>query len=155
MSREETRESLRSASAPVLVVDASVAVKWYLPEIHEAEAKRVLDPRYALHVPDLFFSEFGNIVWKKALLKRELAVDEATEIVARVLTVPMRAHSSATVLASALGIALATRRTVYDCTYLALAIAVDGWLITADEAFVNAMEDGPFDDKIIRVADMP
>ncbi len=36
------------------VVDAGVAIKWYVPEIHEREAKRFLDPTYMLHVPELF-----------------------------------------------------------------------------------------------------
>ena len=59
-----------------LVVDAGVAIKWYVPEIHEREAKRFLDPAHTLHVPDLFFPEFGNILWKKARL---LKVPEITE----------------------------------------------------------------------------
>jgi hypothetical protein len=45
-----------------LVVDAGGAIKWYVPEIHEREAKWFLDPAITLHVPELFFPEFGNIV---------------------------------------------------------------------------------------------
>ena len=34
------------------VVDASVAVKWYVPEIHSARAERLLDQANELHAPD-------------------------------------------------------------------------------------------------------
>ena len=59
-----------------------MAIKWYLPEAHEAEAKRVLNPAFTLHVPDLFYPEFGNIVWKKARLLKvpEITEDEGRDI---------------------------------------------------------------------------
>ena len=47
------------------VVDASVAIKWYLPEIHAAAAQRLLTDLEALFVPDLIFPEVGNILWKR------------------------------------------------------------------------------------------
>ena len=40
-------------------------------------------------------------------------------------------------------IALGTGRSVYDRVYLALAIALDCRLVTADERLVNAFADGP------------
>ncbi|MEO8383259.1 MAG: type II toxin-antitoxin system VapC family toxin [Acidobacteriota bacterium] len=48
-----------------VVVDASVAAKWFLPEIHSDAAARLLDPTIALYAPDLIVPEFGNILWKK------------------------------------------------------------------------------------------
>lgn len=59
------------------VVDAGVAVKWYVPEVHEADAKRFLSPVFTLHVPELFFPEFGNIIWKKARLLKTPEISEA------------------------------------------------------------------------------
>ena len=61
-----------------LVIDAGVAIKWYVPEVLEVEAKCVLDPSYSLHVPELFFAEFGNILWKKARILKvpEITVEE-------------------------------------------------------------------------------
>ena len=61
------------------VVDASVAIKWYVPETHHENALRFLrllsKHSFNLHVPDLFFSEFGNILWKKT---RRSQLDEQT-----------------------------------------------------------------------------
>jgi hypothetical protein len=40
------------------VVDASVAINWFLPDIHSDAALRLLVGQHTLHVPDLIFSEF-------------------------------------------------------------------------------------------------
>ena len=47
------------------VVDANVAVKWVLSEIHSEIAQCLLDDAHELLVPDFFFSEIGNILWKR------------------------------------------------------------------------------------------
>ena len=47
------------------VVDAGVAVKWFVPEIHSAPALRLLRKRFDLQAPELIRVEFGNILWKK------------------------------------------------------------------------------------------
>ena len=39
----------------VLVVDASVGVKWFLPEVHAAEARQWRYSANELHVPAFFF----------------------------------------------------------------------------------------------------
>ena len=47
------------------VVDANVAIKWVIPEIHSEAASRLLNNSNTLLVPDFFFSEIGNIFWKQ------------------------------------------------------------------------------------------
>ena len=47
------------------VVDSSVAIKWYFPEIHTEVAGLLLNPTYQLHVTQLFLLEFINVVCKK------------------------------------------------------------------------------------------
>jgi len=47
------------------VVDASVGIKWFVPEIHSDAARRLLTEDSILLVPDLFFPEIGNILWKR------------------------------------------------------------------------------------------
>ena len=49
------------------VVDASVAVKLYVPEVHSAEAIRFFSDGHELIVPELMLAEFGNIVGRKPL----------------------------------------------------------------------------------------
>ena len=47
------------------VIDASVAVKWFVPEVHSEHALRLLRKKFALLAPELIQAEFGNILWKK------------------------------------------------------------------------------------------
>jgi predicted nucleic acid-binding protein len=52
-----------------LVIDASVVIKFYVPEILSDNAEQVLsgaaDVTLLLYAPDLVYPETGNILWKK------------------------------------------------------------------------------------------
>jgi predicted nucleic acid-binding protein len=127
----------------VLVVDASVAAKWFLPEADAKTALRLLDGRRRLAAPDLIYCEVGNIIWKHRS-RDVLSEDEASQMVEDFLAMPLEIHDNASLLASALEIATAAKRTVYDSSYLALAIELDTAVVTADERWVNAVKGGPF-----------
>jgi predicted nucleic acid-binding protein len=127
----------------ILVVDASVVAKWFLPEPDAAAALRLLDGRHPLAAPDLIRSEVGNVVWKLHA-RGVLNTDEARDVVEHFLSMPLEIHDSMYLLAPALEIAIATNRTVYDSLYLALAVELGGTVVTADERWVNALVDSPF-----------
>ncbi|MGD9561980.1 MAG: type II toxin-antitoxin system VapC family toxin [Pyrinomonadaceae bacterium] len=121
------------------VVDASVAVKWYVPENHEPEAVRLLKGGHHLHVPELIFPEIGNIIWKK-IGRRQISKSAGDQIVAAVARKRWTIHPHRKTLKSAFAGAEATGQTVYDWTYLALAISLSCELVTADEKFYKALE---------------
>ena len=130
-------------AADRFVVDAGVAIKWYVPESDEAEAKRLLDPGFELHVPELFFPEFGNIVWKKARVLEvpEMTTDEGRDAIKLMLGVSLTVHPMAPLLEAAHEIAAGPARpTVYDCCYLVLAEALGCRMVTADRVFYEAMK---------------
>jgi predicted nucleic acid-binding protein len=136
------------------VVDASVAVKWYVPEVHSVEAERLLDPAYDLHAPDLIVPEFGNILWKK-VGRGELTVAHARKIVEAFIGVPMFKHPTSPMLEAAFDGAVQSTQTVYDWTYLALAVALDCPMVTADEKFYLALRGGALAGHLCWVADIP
>jgi len=113
------------------VVDASVAVKWFVPEIHSEAAVRLLDAEIALYAPDLISPEFGNILWKK-VRRREIGRDEADEIMIAFARLPFEVRASSVLLPSAFELAIELDRTVYDSLYLALAVAEECAWITSD-----------------------
>lgn len=121
------------------VVDASVAVKWYVPEIFESEASRLLSADHRLHVPELHLPEFANIIWKK-VRRGELTSDEGDEIIDANLRRKWTIHDHRPILKPAYLGAVATGQTVYDWVYLALAVSLDCQMITADEKFYRALE---------------
>lgn len=125
-----------------VVVDSSVAVKWFVPEELSDVAALLFEPSYDLAAPDLLVPEFGNVLWKK-MRRNELRRDEALEIVGALGEVPLTIVGSADLVVPALEIAAAYGRTVYDALYVALAVARDCVLVTADERLVAALAGGP------------
>lgn len=135
----------------MLVVDASVVAKWFFPEKHSMEARRLLSARYELMAPDLVWSEVGNILWKR-VGRGDITSHEAAEMASDLLRMPLSVRPTQSLLGASLEIALATQRTVYDCSYLALAIDQKCRLVTADQRFVNALDGTPFSKHIRFVA---
>jgi predicted nucleic acid-binding protein len=125
-----------------VVVDSSVAVKWFVPEVLSQEAAHLLDGSFELMAPDLLFAEFGSVLWKK-ITRGEIRTDEAGDILAALDAVPLVVVSSSRLGAAALEIAVAYERTVYDALYLALAVARDCTFITADDRLARALGRGP------------
>jgi len=129
----------------LFVIDASVAAKWFLPAANEPltdEAlellKQYANGRVRFVVPDLFWAEFANLLWKAVRHGRCTRRSAESAIAAlknrRLTTVPSQA-----LVEQAFGIAVAFERTVYDSLYVALAVDLRGHLITADERLANAL----------------
>lgn len=120
-----------------LVVDASVALKWFLNEpLAEASAGLLALPD-RLIAPELLLSEVTH-----ALLKRyrrgELENDEIESAVSR-LPELVSIVSAASLNLNALEIAKAYDRSAYDALYVALALKQECRLVTADERLYNAL----------------
>jgi predicted nucleic acid-binding protein len=124
------------------VVDASVAVKWFVPEALSDEAVSLLDSPRELLAPDLLYPEAGNILWKK-VGRGEIEARDARDILAALVRVPLSVVPSSTLVEAALEITLVHGRTVYDGLYVALAVARDAVLVTADGRLVEALREGP------------
>ena len=128
-----------------MVLDASVAAKWFLPSEGEplsGQAFRLLE-RYAsdqvqLAVPDLFWPELGTILLKAARQGR-IAVPSAAAAVAQMQSRRFSTVPSRSLLHDAFKIANAFGRPVYDCMYVALAVAQNTEFVTADERLANAL----------------
>jgi len=127
------------------IVDATVAAKWILPgppEPLRREAVHLLeqwaDHQVKLMVPDFFWVEITNILWKAVRARR------CTREIAESALAVLRLNSIPTLpalpqLESALGAAIVQGRTVYDSIYVALAVEMDAHLVTADKNLVNAL----------------
>jgi predicted nucleic acid-binding protein len=135
------------------VVDASVAVKWYVPEDYSDYAERLLDPANELHAPELIAPEFGDIIWKK-VRRAELAEKKGREIIEAFLSVPMLKYPTTPLLEVVFAGALQTAQTIYDWTYLALAISLNCAMTTADDKLYKAIQAGSLAQHIIWVGDI-
>jgi predicted nucleic acid-binding protein len=129
----------------LFVLDASVAAKWALPQSGEkftGEALRLLGRfgkgEIEFIVPDLFWAELGNVLWKAVRIGRSSAANAQSAMIEmrqrELVTV-----SSESLVEQALSIAITFDRTIYDSIYVALAAATSRELLTGDEKLANAL----------------
>ena len=67
---------------------------------------------------------------------------------------PIATYDTLSLLDSAYEIALGTRCSIYDCLYVALAVALGGRLVTADRRLYEAMEKGPLANHLHWIEDL-
>ena len=139
----------------VYVVDSSVAIKWYVPERHNAEAHRLRAGGIALHAPEFLDVEMAAIVWKK-LRRGDMRGPDADDIL-NDLAAPHYHYSPPTgsLVVPAFDLADRSGRTVYDCLYLALAVQLGGVMVTADEKLVNSLAGTTWAARISKLQDVP
>ncbi len=138
----------------LFVVDANVAVKWFVPEIHSDASRRLLRAGVELHAPDLIHAEVGNVLWKK-WRRGEIAAEVGRAILRELVRLPLQIHDSEALVDLAWDVAARSGRTVYDSLYLATAIGLGSRLATADLKLVNALTSGEFERYVAWVEDIP
>ncbi len=137
----------------IFVVDASVAVKWFIPEIYYEAALQLRNSEYELHVPKFMLLEIGNVLCKKQR-QTELTREESALILKLLQSLPLHWHSDDIIFNQAVTIASETQRSLYDCMYLSLAILLDGLLVTADRKFYEALQNTPYKKYLIWVENL-
>jgi predicted nucleic acid-binding protein len=127
------------------VLDASIAVKWAVPSAREpltnesvALLKRYSNDEIDFIVPDVFWAEVANALWR-GVKRQRWDRQQAETAVADIRDRDFQTVSSQLLMTSALDIALAYDRNIYDCLYAALASDSRCDLVTADERLVNAL----------------
>lgn len=133
-----------------LIIDASVACKWFFAEDGSAEARALAASDTSFIAPDMILVECANAAWRR-VRRGEIP---ATQARAFLKTLPHwfeslvpadRLHEAAFAMACELG------HPVYDCLYLALAERDGIRLITADRPFVERVAGSPWKDRIERL----
>lgn len=120
-----------------LVVDASVAAKWILPEADSAAAAALREQETELVAPSLIAAEIGNALWK-AVRSGNIRRTEAIAGMEAVLIWFESLFPIEDLRVQALTLALDLGHPLYDCFYLALAQQQDAPLVTVDEAIIAA-----------------
>jgi predicted nucleic acid-binding protein len=133
-----------------LVVDASVAVKWLMPESHTEAARRILSSNNDLLAPDLIWAEVGNVLWKK-WRRREVSGHVAGDLLRDFHRYPVQTFASRALMTTAWDLAERYDRAFYDSLYLALAVNAECRLVTADLKLYNRLKAGPLADRLVWV----
>ncbi len=122
----------------IFVVDASVVIKWFIPEIHSDAARRLLEQDHQYLAPDLLFAEAANAIWKKVRTD-QLSLVQGERLIADLGTIAVETVPCRPLAHDAYSLATAMGRTVYDSLYLALAVRLETQMITADERLASAL----------------
>jgi predicted nucleic acid-binding protein len=126
----------------LLVVDANVVIKWFVPEDDRAAALKLRASGAGFATPDLLFVESANILWK--LVKRgEIEPERAPAIIDEIVAAPWVVHATRSLARDAVDLALATGISAYDASYVALAMRLNTICITADRKLLEKLRGTP------------
>ncbi len=130
-----------------LVLDTSVAVKFYLPEDGHEEALEILDAAGAgaveLLAPGTLLPEgFNALVQQRR--RGLLDAEDEGEAWEKLLRAPVYTYATEDLIGRAAEIARETGVIVYDALFLALAEDAQTVVVTADGKLLKALESTPY-----------
>jgi predicted nucleic acid-binding protein len=140
-----------------LVLDASVVLKWYVPENESLKAQNlqrwIHEHGRQVFVPQFFYLETTSILWKKQVLRKELSAELAQAIRQSIHQLSFHVLEDRSLLTQAAGLAEKYHVTPYDGLYVAAAIEEGCSFITADQKLVNKLKAHPHAEAFISLAD--
>lgn len=136
-----------------IVIDSSVAIKWFIPQNYSIEANQILYAyqanKLALIAPDLIYAEMGNIVWKIQRFQG-LNQKDAQNIINLFQKMQIKVISANQLLQDAYKFAIEYERSVYDSLYVVLSIKENCRFISADEKLYNAIHQHILNIKLLK-----
>jgi predicted nucleic acid-binding protein len=125
-----------------VVVDASTALKWLLVEDASDRAYELIGSELLI-APDFLFLECMNVLALRVQRGLWRSID-AEQAFGLLTSIPMRVVPSQLHVGEAGRLAThLPRQTVYDCLYLAVAMAEGAVMVTADQRFAEAVQQEP------------
>jgi len=118
------------------VIDASVALKWVIPEVLSDKADRIRAGDDEILAPDLLLVEVANALWKKTTSK-EISPAEADRAFDLLNESGIDLRPTAPLLTRAMDIARRLNHPAYDCVYLALADREQASFVTDDRRLLR------------------
>ena len=124
------------------VLDASALFRLYLadgplPDRLEAVMERGCRGEGVLLVPDLCWLEITSVL-SRQISRALLSAEEAADLLAELQRLPLRTMTSMNLCSTVLQLSQVQRISVYDATYLALALRYGAILLTADQQLAGA-----------------
>jgi predicted nucleic acid-binding protein len=139
------------------VLDVSVGIKWFLPEVHYQNAigllSRSVQGEIRLHVPDFYFAEAGNIIWKKTRRSELQGAEAAAMVHDMIEDTPLLKHSTKMLVPYAFQVAVSSGIAIYDALYVALADILGCTVITADDRLRQKLYRTAWNKRIEWIAD--
>lgn len=135
-----------------LVVDASVAARWILEDRYSREAARVL-AGFDLTAPTLLHAEVASAL-TKSVKHGDLSADEALVEIIAFAGLELETVPDEDLAPRAVQLSCALDHSVYDCFYLALAMALEIPLVTADRELLETAQRAGYGEHVIWIGDV-
>jgi len=136
-----------------LVVDASVACKWFVEEPGSPLAATLLEGDEGLIAPEIVVAEVSNALWRK-LRAGEMTVEQAEAAVGELPRFFDDVAPCAHLAARALAITATLDHPVYDSLYLALAELREARLVSADRRLLDRLAGTPWASRAVSLHDL-
>lgn len=134
----------------ILVVDASVAFKWYVQEALSDQAIAILRSGQPLAAPNSVSIEVANVLSAK-VRNGDLSLAQARQAIADMNERTVSRYPAEVLLDRAMAISIALKHAVYECLYVALAEVFDCQVVTADERLIRRAIGTAWQRRILRL----
>ena len=135
-----------------LIVDASVAVKWFTLEVDKDKAKAILQSDRTLLAPRLIIGEVANALARK-VGQGLVTTSDAAEYLSSVPILISNLLDTDELIRPAFENACSHRHPVYDFIYLQAARNRNTQMVTADSRFVARLAGSSLARFVIRLSD--
>lgn len=141
------------------VIDASVGIKLFIDSDLSNQADALFahlaaDPPAQLYVPELFYVECANVLWKHTRWAG-YSGEKAHEDLKNLAALALQRVGNADLLVETIKIAVEEGLTAYDACYVALARRVKAPLVTADERLVRTLAKSKYDVRGLGAFELP
>lgn len=131
-----------------VVVDASVAAMWFLPEEHSGHAFALLASGNELAAPDLLRVEVASALLK-AVRRRQVKADYAANALLTLRLPALKLLPTLEHLDSAFAIAERHGGSLYDALYISVARLLDAPLVTNDSRLATVAKSAGVEARLI------
>ena len=138
----------------IIVLDASVAAKFYVRERDSDLAQSLVDREFNFLVPDIFFSEVANAIRKQHREDGQLDAASVRLAIDDLLMIGAEPVASTVLLPRSIEIVLSLDHSVYDCLHLALADRAQTVLVMADMHLVRKSKESSWANRVISLANI-
>ena len=136
-----------------LVIDASIACKWFIDEEDSPQAQHLFDGDQILLAPDLIVPEVCNAMWKKVRIGLFTSA-QATDVMQELPRFFDELFPCHLLGARPLAIAASLDHPAYDCFYLALAERNDARLVTADARLLGRLAGTSWAQRVVGIDEL-
>jgi hypothetical protein len=134
------------------VVDASVAVKWFVPEEFSERADALAESGWTLLAPRLILLEVANSLWKK-IRRRLVTPEDAHEHLSALPRFFDELFEHDDLVAPALSLAATLDHPIYDFVYVHGARRHHAVVVTADTRLMGRLRGSPYEADVVHLAD--